>query len=218
MRSQFLLVAHRDETPFVMTDEAVVHGSDLPQQLGMALAEQSHQLFQPAEALPSVVLEHRRRTERQQAHHRAHLQAHRIAVWQLKEVVEEAVLLVPHLVAVVADAIHRIGDPEEMLEKPERHVFVHRIGLGQDQRHFQHVLAVERHPCRPVRLVQMAASRQRRAAIEDPDVVQAEEPAGEHVAPLRVLAVHPPVEIQQQPMERALQEVMSARPRRCSML
>ena len=52
----------------------------------------------------------------------------------------------------------------------------------------------------------MPAGRQRRAAVEDADVVQPEKPARENVASLGILAVDPPVEIQHQSLEGALQE------------
>jgi hypothetical protein len=52
----------------------------------------------------------------------------------------------------------------------------------------------------------MAAGRQRRTAVEDTDVVEPKEPACEDVAPLRVLAVHPPIEVQHQSLEGTFQE------------
>ena len=48
----------------------------------------------------------------------------------------------------------------------------------------EHVLAEERHPGRAVRLLEVAAGRQRGAAVEHADVVEAEEPALEHVPPV----------------------------------
>ena len=106
----------------------------------------------------------------------------------------------------LAHAVHRVGDPHEVLDELERDLLVHRVVLGQDQRHVQHALAVERHPRRAVRLLERSARGQLRAAIEDPDVVEAKETAGEDVAAGRVLAVHPPVEVEHQPLERALEE------------
>ena len=85
-------------------------------------------------------------------------------------------------------------------------VLVHRVVFGQDQRHLQHALAVERHPRRAVGLLERAAGRQLGAAVEDADVVEAEEPAREDVAARRILPVDPPVEVQHQALERALQE------------
>ena len=108
---------------------------------------------------------------------------------------------------VLADAVHRVGDPHEVLEEVEGVLLVLRVVLGQDEGHLDHVLAVEGHPGGAVGLLQRAAGGERRAAVEDADVVEAQEPAGEDVAPLRVLAVHPPVEVEHQAVERALQEL-----------
>ena len=69
----------------------------------------------------------------------------------------------------------------------------------------EHVLAEERHPGRAVGLLEVAAGRQRRAAVEDADVVEAEEPALEHVVAVPVLAVHPPGEVEEQLVERLLE-------------
>ena len=51
------------------------------------------------------------------------------------------------------------------------------------------------------------AAGQRLAAVEDADVVEAQEAALENVPALRVLAIHPPGEVEQQLVEDALQEV-----------
>ena len=80
------------------------------------------------------------------------------------------------------------------------------IVLGELQRDAHQVEAVHRHPARAVGLVDVAARRQRRAAVEDADVVQAEEAALEDVAPLGVLPVDPPGEVQHQLVEHALEK------------
>ncbi len=78
---------------------------------------------------------------------------------------------------------------------------------GQRHGELQHVLAEESHPRRAVRLLQVPARRQRRAAIEDADVVEAEEASLEDMLAETVLAVHPPGEVQQQLVEGRLEEV-----------
>ena len=78
---------------------------------------------------------------------------------------------------------------------------------GELHRELRHVLAEEGHPGRAVRLLQVAAGGQRGAAVEDADVVEAEEAALEHVLAEPVLAVHPPGEVQQQLVERRLEEL-----------
>ena len=69
-----------------------------------------------------------------------------------------------------------------------------------------HALAVERHPGRPVRLLQRSARRKLRAPVEYADVVQSQKAPGEDVAPGGVLPVHPPVEVQHQPLKGPFQE------------
>ena len=101
----------------------------------------------------------------------------------------------------------RGGDVGEVLDELEDHVLVGRVVGGELDRELQHVLAEEGHPRRAVRLLEVAAGRQRGAAVEDADVVEAEEAALEHVLAEAVLAVDPPGEVQQQLVEDRLQEV-----------
>ena len=72
---------------------------------------------------------------------------------------------------------------------------------------FEHVLTKQRHPCGRVGLFEIAASRQRRAAVEDANVVEAQEAAFEKVLAEPVLAVCPPGEIQRELGEDACQEL-----------
>src|SRR5262249_18707706 len=74
-------------------------------------------------------------------------------------------------------------------------------------RDLQHGQAVERHPCCTVCLVQVPSRGQRRAAIEDTDVVESEKAARKDVASLGVFAVDPPVEVQHQSLEGSLQKL-----------
>ena len=81
----------------------------------------------------------------------------------------------------------------------------------------QHVLAEKGHPGRAVSLLEVAAGGQRGAAVEDADVVEAEEASLEDVLAEAVLAVHPPGEVQQELVERRLRKSTSVSPRRaCS--
>ena len=112
---------------------------------------------------------------------------------------------------ILADAIDGAGDGQEVLEELRGDVFVSMIVLRQFERDAHQVQAIHRHPAGAVGLVDIAAGRQRTAAIEYADVVQAEKAALENVAPLRVLAIHPPGEIHHQLVEHALQECQVAR-------
>src|SRR6516225_8228960 len=93
-----------------------------------------------------------------------------------------------------------------MLKKAECNLLIYRVILGQYERDLEHAKAVERHPRRAIRLIQVSAAGQRGAAIENTDVVQPQEAAREYVASVGVLAVHPPVEVQHQSLEGALQK------------
>src|SRR3954470_13624720 len=54
----------------------------------------------------------------------------------------------------------------------------------------------------------MAPGGQRGAAVEDPDVIQAEEPPLEDVLPGAVLAIDPPGEVHEQLLETALEPLL----------
>ena len=125
---------------------------------------------------------------------------------RLQLVVEELVGLVPQPDVLAADVGHRLGDVEEVLEELGRDVLVGVVVLGELERDPHQVQAVHRHPGGAVGLVDEAAGRQRRRAVEHADVVEPEEAALEDVAALGVLAVHPPGEVQHQLVEDALEE------------
>src|SRR5438876_8306391 len=102
-----------------------------------------------------------------------------------------------------------------MLEELRGHVFVNRIGLCEFQRHGKHREAIESHPGGSVRLLEESASWQRLRTIEYPDVIEAEEAAGEKIVAFGVLAVHPPGKVEQQLLEYAFEKCrvsLAARP------
>ena len=107
------------------------------------------------------------------------------AVGQVQLVVVELVLLVPQADAGFADVGHGLGDVQEVLEELGGDVLVDGVVQGKLERDAHEVQAVHRHPAGAVGLVEMAAVGQRRAAVEDADVVQAEESALEDVSALR---------------------------------
>ena len=144
-------------------------------------------------------------TEGEQPHHGAHLQSRGATVGKPKDVVVETILLVPH--AVRAGPVHRAADPKELLHELRRQVLIGRIALRQLHADFEHVLTEQRHPGRPVGLFEIAPGRQRRAAVEDANVVEAQEAALEEVLAEPVLAVCPPREIQRELGEDAREEL-----------
>ena len=157
------------------------------------------------DALPLRLLDHRRGAQREEPDHRSHLEPRGAAVGQPQQVVVEAILLVPH--AVRPGPVDRRGDVVEVLHELEDHVLVGRVVRGELERELQHVLAEEGHPRRAVRLFEVAAGRQRGAAVEHADVVEAEEPALEHVLAEAVLAIDPPGEVQHELVERRPEEI-----------
>jgi hypothetical protein len=82
-----------------------------------------------------------------------------------------------------------------------------RLVLSRElERDGQHGRAAKGHPGSGIRLLQLPSARQRPRSVEEADVVEAEETAGEQVVPLDVLVVHPPGEVHHALLENALQE------------
>src|SRR5271165_2608598 len=121
----------------------------------------------------------------------------------MKHVVVETVLFVPQLDAFTAAIIHRVGDVDEVFEKLTGDAFVGWILARQFERNREHIQAVHSHPARAVRLLQMAASRERCGTIEDSDVVQTEKTTLKNIHALGVFAVYPPGEVEQKFVEDA---------------
>ena len=175
-------------------------------QLRARLDESAEALAELRKALDHAAVEDCDRAHGKQTHHGAHFQPLGPAVGQPQHVVEEPVLLVPHPHA-FAGAHQGRPDPEEVLDELEGHVRVDRPVHRQLGGDLDHVLAEERHPRGAVGLLEVAAGGERRAAVEDADVVEAQEPALESVVAGAVLAVHPPGEVQNELVEGALEPV-----------
>src|SRR5437867_9346208 len=127
-------------------------------------------------------------------------------VRNVEHVVEESVLVIPETEAVFAAIVHGEGDLCKVLPELAGNVFVSRILVCQLEGHGQHVEAIHRHPACPIGLFDVAARRQRRAAIEDADVVESQKSALKDVLTFGVLAIHPPCEVQHELVEHALEE------------
>src|SRR3954464_5374076 len=94
-----------------------------------------------------------------------------------------------------------------MLRELEDHGLGRGSGGADFERELRHVLAEESHPRRAVRLFQMAAGRKRSAAVEHADIIETQEAALERVLAGAVFAVDPPREVQQELVERRLEEI-----------
>ena len=78
--------------------------------------------------------------------------------------------------------VHGAGDQQEMLRELRRQILIGRVVRRELEGDLEHVLAEQRHPGRAVGLLQMAAGRQRRAAVEDADIVEPEKAAFEEAS------------------------------------
>src|SRR5437764_11036834 len=99
-----------------------------------------------------------------------------------------------------------MSDIEKVLQEFDGNVLVIAVLPRELEGDCEHVQAVHGHPARTIGLVKMSATRSLRAAIEHSDVVQPQESALKHVPAVRVLAIDPPGEVDQQLMEDAFQK------------
>src|SRR5215469_2058157 len=130
-----------------------------------------------------------------------------MSIGKPEEVIIETVFLVPHLVVMIANPIHRIGNPDEVFVEPVSHLLINRVVLGEDNGDLEHDLAKQGNPCGAIGLFNSSSGRQLGAAIKHANVVQAEKSSGERIAPLRVFAVYPPCEIEHQALETLFQKL-----------
>src|SRR5215469_6622465 len=117
-----------------------------------------------------------------------------MSIGKSEEVIIETVFFVPHLIVVIANAIHRIGNPDEVFIETISHVLIDRVVLGEDNGNLKHNLAIQSNPCGAISLFDSSPSGQVRTAIKHTDVIEAQKSPGEDIAPLRVFAVYPPGE------------------------
>src|SRR5207249_5617873 len=85
-------------------------------------------------------------------------------------------------------------------------ILIGRIFAGQLHGDSQEIQRIHGHPAGAVRLFNVAAGRQGSAAVEDSNVVEAQESALEDVHSVGVLAIDPPGEIEQQLVEDTFQK------------
>src|SRR6478672_9053330 len=107
----------------------------------------------------------------------------------MEQIVEKSFLAVPHLVVVLANAVHGVSNPDKMFDETVSNFFVHRVVFRQNERHLQHVLAIESHPGSTISLIKVAAGRQLSTAVEHSDIVESKKPTGENILSCRVFPV-----------------------------
>src|SRR5262249_36261480 len=138
------------------------------------------------------------REQRNQADHRPHFHWQAAAVRKVEDVIVEAVFVVPQLNAFLVHVVYCVSDVEEMLPKLASSVLIGRVIAREFERDRHQIETVHPHPAGAVRLFDEPAGWQRSASIKYADVVEAKEPALEDVPALRILAVDPPREVEQQ--------------------
>src|SRR5690348_291942 len=94
-----------------------------------------------------------------------------------------------------------------MVAELDCHVFVKGVTPRNFDSDLEHNLAEERHPGSAVGLLEVTASRQRRAAVEHTNVIQPKKATLERPLAKAILAVHPPAEVQRQFGEGTLEEL-----------
>ena len=201
-------LARRDrEQPVSVSLADLLRGSghvrNVTPEVGPIAKKPFHPLPKARQPCDDLVLDDLAREQRHQPNEGANAKRCLLPI-HVQHVVIEAVLLVPE--AGAAQRVHGIRDGDEVLEELRRNVLVRRILARQLERDRQHRVAVERHPGRAVGLLELSAGGQRLRPVEDPDVIEAEEPAGEKIVAVEILPVHPPGEVDQQFLKNAGKE------------
>src|SRR5215472_7288295 len=124
-----------------------------------------------------------------------------MSVGKPEDVIIETVFFVPHRIVMIANPIHCIGNPNEVFIETVSQAFIDRVVLGKDNGELTHDLAKQSNPCGAIGLFDNSSGWQVGAPIKYANVVQAEKSSGENIAPLRVFAVYPPGEIDQQALK-----------------
>ena len=130
---------------------------------------------------------------------------------KVEDIVVEFVLLIPEADSGFADVVHCFSHVQEVLEELGRDVLIDRISSGKFEGDAHEIQAIHGHPTGAVRLIDKSAGRQGSAAVKYADIIQAKKSSLEDVAALRVLAIHPPGEVQHQFVEDALEEIEGPR-------
>ena len=102
------------------------------------------------------------------------------------------------------DRVHRAADQQELERVGGRQLFVNAVVCGELESDLRHILAEQCYPSSAIGLFQMTAGRQRRATVEDADIVEAKKAALEQAPAIAVLAIDPPAEIRRQAAEHPL--------------
>src|SRR6266436_8330842 len=197
-------VNDREKSPFAIPWGT--HTGDVGCQVATVLDKPFEPAFEIREPLQKFGLKGLNRKERDQADQGADLHRRALAVWKVQHVIEESVFAVPHRVHTVAAMAHGVCDVEEVFPELAGDVFVDGIFAGEFKGDGQHVEGVHSHPGCPIGLFNMTTSGKRRTAIKDADVIETEKAALEYIHAFRVLAIHPPGEVEHEFLKHALKK------------
>ena len=191
---QLVLIDHRED----VRDAAVVahrlHA--LLDDVAAVLHEPFEVFAEDVERLDPLQFQPLDGVERDETDQRADAERNGVAVGEAQQVIEERVRVVPQRRR-AANHLHGRADVDVVLEEFRGQPFVNVVLPGQLQSHAHHDQAEHAHPSGGVALLERGAGREFVAAIENGDVVEAEEAAFENVVAFAVDLVHPPGEIQQ---------------------
>src|SRR5262249_8469001 len=207
-----LLAAHDRQEPAYSTP-GLLHDLQMLSELWPVPDEPLQTALEPGQLLDDVRLQGLHREQRNETDQRPDPHVLALAAWKMENMVEHAVRLVPDTHPRAARVVHGVSDLNEVLEELGRDALVRRILPRQLERDGEHVQAEHPHPARTVRLLDVASGWQGSRPIEHADVVEPQEASLEDVHALGVFPIHPPREVQEELVERALEE-FSIRPTR----
>jgi hypothetical protein len=91
--------------------------------------------------------------------------------------------------------VHGPGNIQEMPEEFGRRLLIHFVGLGQFQRHAQHIYRKHGHPTCRIGLLHSANALGHVIAIENPNVVQTQKSTFKKIGAMFIFLVYPPSKI-----------------------
>src|SRR2546425_3942748 len=179
---------------------------DVLRDIGMIVDEPLHAALEAGKTIHNFGFERLDGEQRDQPHHRTDLQEVLLAMGETKDVIVEAVLCVPQRNAIPSHVVHRVGDVDKVLEEFAGDILVGGILLCKLERNRKHIQAIHAHPTRAVGLLEMPAGWERRGAVENSDVIEAQEAALEDVHAFGIFAIDPPGKVEEKLVEDSFEK------------
>src|SRR5579859_1360185 len=164
----------------------------------MIVDEPLHTALEAGQTVDDFRLESFDGEERNQADHGTDFEVVLLAVRKMQQVVVKAVFFVPERYAVGAEVIHGVSDVHEVFEELAGDVFVSGIFFREFEGDGEHVEAIHAHPAGSVGLLEVAACRKGRGAVEYSDVIEPQEAALKDIRALGIFPIDPPGEVEKQ--------------------